>query len=514
MDFAKPHVLEKGVATKSNICLIKEDGKDGDDTNKLDKMLVRAANSAAIDLMIGHHPELLKDDDMIQTMVDCKNYPERLLCRHNNNNINNNNSNNNNRFIREGDLVVICESFDSLDFVYASRGGIFSNRNGQFHHDDFIDKLPFGCKFRSRNNRGFGFVYLLKPTPELWVKSLNHRTQIVHELDIAYVTCQLQLRPNMIVLEAGTGSGAMSHALCRILAPHGQLHTYDFHKDRVLQARSDFDKNGLSHLITVHHGDVCETGFGLADKGILANAIFLDLPEPWKAIPHAVAAIRSNGRIATYSPCIEQSQRTIEQLKKCGFHSIQTVEVRLREHYVDEVVMELPPCTKWKRPPPSNIHSNNNFITHQINNKSTEQIPPTESNDQQQKSKSIDIVKSNDCDYFTGEDTGAEADNEKSEATEGETTEGDSTWMAEEEEQERPQDIVADPNNNNNINSNNATTSTSRSHHNNKLPLNTDEPLPSTPLTKKRKLTCARPSAVMRGHTAFLTFATAGIKRS
>jgi tRNA (adenine57-N1/adenine58-N1)-methyltransferase len=143
--------------------------------------------------------------------------------------------------IQAGDLVVIIEAFDRLGFVYAQRGAIIHNRNGAFYHDDFIDKQPFGCKIRSRTHSGYGFLYLLKPTPELWTRSLNHRTQIiVHELDQAQVLFQLHIRPNMTVLESGTGSGAMSHAILRTIAPQGQLHTFEFNQHRVETARKEF----------------------------------------------------------------------------------------------------------------------------------------------------------------------------------------------------------------------------------------------------------------------------------
>ena len=45
------------------------------------------------------------------------------------------------------DLVVIFKSFNNLILVYAKTHAVFSNRNGNFPHDDFIGK-PFGCKIR------------------------------------------------------------------------------------------------------------------------------------------------------------------------------------------------------------------------------------------------------------------------------------------------------------------------------------------------------------------------------
>ena len=97
--------------------------------------------------------------------------------------------------------------------------------------------------------------------------------------------------------------------------------------------------------MTVHHKDVCAGGgFGL--PGASVDAVFLDLPEPWVAVPHAAWVLKANARLASYSPCVEQTQRTVAALQKAGFHSIKTMEYRLQEHYVDEVEYERPPRAK------------------------------------------------------------------------------------------------------------------------------------------------------------------------
>ena len=48
-------------------------------------------------------------------------------------------------------------------------------------------------------------------------------------------------------------------------------------------ARQEFFQHGFES-VTVAHQDVCETGFDLVS---VADAVFLDLPKPWLAIPHA-----------------------------------------------------------------------------------------------------------------------------------------------------------------------------------------------------------------------------------
>ena len=89
------------------------------------------------------------------------------------------------------------------------------------------------------------------------MRSLNHRTQIVHKLDASMVVFDLGLKPNKVVCKSGTGSDAMTHAVVRAVSPKGKVHTYEFNKMRVERASEDFQSNGVGHLVEVHWRDVC-----------------------------------------------------------------------------------------------------------------------------------------------------------------------------------------------------------------------------------------------------------------
>lgn len=146
------------------------------------------------------------------------------------------------------------------------------------------------------------------------------------------ILTQLELRPGSVVVESGTGSGSLSHSLIRTLAPHGHLHTFDFHEKRVEAAREEFQSHGLEKFVTARQRDVCEQGFGLEN---VADAVFLDLPHPWDAVPHAKKAMKlAGGRICSFSPCIEQVQKSCLALKDAGFIEISTVECLIREFQV------------------------------------------------------------------------------------------------------------------------------------------------------------------------------------
>lgn len=72
--------------------------------------------------------------------------------------------------------------------------------------------------------------------------------------------------------------------MLRTIAPSGHLYTFDFHALRVETATDEFRRHGLADLVTVMHRDVCKDGFGL---NTIADAVFLDLPSPWEALPFA-----------------------------------------------------------------------------------------------------------------------------------------------------------------------------------------------------------------------------------
>ncbi|XLS66497.1 hypothetical protein HN51_026471, partial [Arachis hypogaea] len=207
-----------------------------------------------------------------------------------------------NRLISNGDLVIVYERHDNLKAVTVSESTVLQNRFGVFKHSEWIGK-PFGSKVFS--NKG-GFVYLLAPTPELWTLVLSHRTQILYIADISFVIMYLEVVPGCL--------------------------------QRAGSARDDFERTGLSSLISVRVRDIQGEGFPSEFAG-LADAVFLDLPQPWLAIPSAAEMLKQDGTLCSFSPCVEQVQRSCETLQN-SFTDIRTFEVLLRTYEVREGKME------------------------------------------------------------------------------------------------------------------------------------------------------------------------------
>jgi len=231
--------------------------------------------------------------------------------------------------IEENDFVILHVNFSTLvpirvTKMTTSKKGVEMENVLQTKYGGLNVFELVGKKFGSKVQMTKGYAYALHPTPELWTKALPHRTQILYATDIAMILLQLELKPGSVVVESGTGSGSLSHSLIRTIAPNGHLHTFDFHEQRAEKARVEFEEHGLENLVTATHRDVCESGFGLTE---VADAVFLDLPGPWKVIPHAKEAFKkSGGRLCSFSPCIEQVQQTSLALQAHGFTEISTIE--------------------------------------------------------------------------------------------------------------------------------------------------------------------------------------------
>jgi len=187
-----------------------------------------------------------------------------------------------------------------------------------------------------------GFVNILKVTPELWTRALPHRTQILYFFDISAIVFQLNLLPGSRVIESGTGSGSLTNALARSVAPFGHVYSFEFNGERVRRAKEEFRLLGLDGVVSVTHADAGADGFG-AELHDAVDAVFLDLPLPWAAIPHAYAALKCNGILCCFSPCIEQVQRSCLLMEELGFDSLRTVEVIGCMMDVASTVGALPP---------------------------------------------------------------------------------------------------------------------------------------------------------------------------
>eukprot|EP00605_Chrysophyceae_sp_TOSAG23-4_P000216 GSChrysophyteH1.ASY1.ANO1.253.1 assembled CDS len=246
------------------------------------------------------------------------------------------------RCIKDGDLVILYERYDSLQHTWIQKGGETQNRFGVFRHDDIIGK-PFGYKATAANTNCW--QYVLEPTPELWSHAFKTRTQIVNEMDQSIVTTMLNIKPGDVVVESGTGSGCMTLSLMRAVyhpdkESRGHVNTFEYNSFRAEEAKKEFEGMNVDGVVTVRCQDVCIPGPASSPDGEVpgfpgvapgtVDAVFLDVPEPYKAVHYAKALLKPNKKICCYSPCISQVIDTCARLRELGFTGVQMLEFRQR----------------------------------------------------------------------------------------------------------------------------------------------------------------------------------------
>ncbi|KAI0133071.1 tRNA methyltransferase complex GCD14 subunit [Hypoxylon sp. NC0597] len=315
---------------------------------------------------------------------------------------------------RPNTLALAHLSRDSIQPVYLketsgaidgyAEGAVMNTRFGSFPHSTLLDK-PWGSQIRASivdtGSRGrkrklkngidgeglendtedagsgittpkdvktaaSGFIHILPPTPELWTSSLPHRTQVVYTPDYSYILHRIRARPGMKIIEAGAGSGSFTHAAVRAVYngypkdaddAKGKVFSFEFNQDRYHKMREEICDHRLDGLVQITHRDVYNDGFLVDGESPEAECVFLDLPAPWKALPHLsrsrptpsqlasseVGDLNTNGSewksplradrtvyLCTFSPCIEQVTKTVDVMRRLGWMEIEMVEVAHR----------------------------------------------------------------------------------------------------------------------------------------------------------------------------------------
>jgi tRNA (adenine57-N1/adenine58-N1)-methyltransferase len=174
----------------------------------------------------------------------------------------------------------------------------------------------------------------LRPTLADFILKMPRGAQVIYPKDIGAVLMNADIAPGSRVLEAGTGSGALTMALCRAAGPEGRVVSYearrDFHETATANVESFFGK--LPAWLDLRHGDVR----GVAETGEAFDRAVLDLPEPWAVLAEVGGALRPGGILCTYLPTINQVQTAALSVERAGFSEVQTFEVLLRTWHVTE----------------------------------------------------------------------------------------------------------------------------------------------------------------------------------
>jgi tRNA (adenine57-N1/adenine58-N1)-methyltransferase len=223
--------------------------------------------------------------------------------------------------INEGDLVLLHLNRKRTYMVKVEKSKSFHTHKGFLQLDNLIG-AEYGIRIKS--NTGTEFV-VLKPLLADYIFKSQRKTQITYPKDVALIVMFSGIGPGSHVVEAGTGTGALTTALAHYVQPNGHVYSYEIRSEFVETAQKNLQRAHLLDFVEFKNKDIT---LGIDETGI--DAVILDLATPWLVIKHAYAALKGSGTLVSFSPTIDQVVKTVEALEENGFVGIETIECMMR----------------------------------------------------------------------------------------------------------------------------------------------------------------------------------------
>jgi len=220
-----------------------------------------------------------------------------------------------------GSLVQLVSPTNKIYIIQLTPGAQLQTHRGVLYHDQLI-----GVRWGSQVFTHLGSAYFLfPPTLADVLQETQRSTQIMYPKDIGYVLVKMGIGPGMVVVEAGTGSGALTTALAWAVGPSGRVISYDLHAEKQNLARKNLQRLGLSKRVELKLKDIME---GIDEEDV--QAIFLDLPNPHDYLRQVRNALIPGGPFGCILPTTNQVSRLLIALRQEGFAFVDVCEILLR----------------------------------------------------------------------------------------------------------------------------------------------------------------------------------------
>ena len=230
------------------------------------------------------------------------------------------------RSFEVGDRVLLFDSKQRRYLVTLGEGGEFHTHAGFVRHEQLIGSSE-GTVVRSTAGARYTAV---RPTLADFVLKMPRGAQVIYPKDLGPILVLADVFPGARVLESGVGSGALSMTLVRAGA---DVIGYELRPEFAAKAESNvaaFLGPESSSRYRVELRDIYD---GIDETDL--DRVVLDLPEPWRVVKSAEAALHPGGILVSYLPTIGQVSQLRSALDGSRFVLAETLEVLHRTWHVE-----------------------------------------------------------------------------------------------------------------------------------------------------------------------------------
>jgi tRNA (adenine57-N1/adenine58-N1)-methyltransferase len=224
-----------------------------------------------------------------------------------------------------GDTILLVAK-DRRSYVRTlTAGADLHTHLGLIHHDN-LNGQRFGSEIRTHLNELF---FLFRPEIPDLIAHARHETAIIQPKDLGYIALKLGVCPGTTVVEAGTGSGALTLMLASLVGDTGHVHSYERKQPLQEVAMKNLKRAGLLNRVNLIVRDIAD-GFEISN----ADSLFLDVPTPWEYLVQARAALAGGGTFGAIVPTINQVITLVDALYSDAWFLVEVEELLLRQYKI------------------------------------------------------------------------------------------------------------------------------------------------------------------------------------
>ena len=181
---------------------------------------------------------------------------------------------------------------------------------------DILKEYDFDTEFEIFGKKG----KIVKGVQSDLQSNLKRGPQIISPKDIAWIIYKSGLSTGDTVVEAGSGSAALTLALVQSVAPKGKVITFETNSRHFKIAKRNIEMSPWSNLVEIKNDELNNQ-----IEPIETSSVIFDLPNPWEFVQWSQSSLRIGGFMICYLPTVNQVQNLIKSLG--GWKEVEAIEI-------------------------------------------------------------------------------------------------------------------------------------------------------------------------------------------